>query len=340
MHASMQATVHAEPLTLLAVVKSFFDMLVRLQLCKPQGDALYSFVFIPPRVFRPFAGAPVYGMSLTHPERLCALGCGFKSKLVRLLSLGVGCHSEPQTTSGKCRKMIYFNVRRVAAGLAAAVRNKFVKEAEELCASGQFAAALVPLQQAIDLGHLSSRALKAWLLGLGRQDVPKDYDAALELANEGARLGCHHCQGVMACLTDNDARSLTLARESADNGSMYGQWMLGQLQQAGVMDAGALPAVAYFRLAAAQGLDAAQCSLGDMYRCGDGVVPDYAEALRFYHVAAFRGYPDALFKLGLCHQWGEGVKACWGEARRWYTLAKAAGHHFAEGSLKKMCVVE
>ena len=178
------------------------------------------------------------------------------------------------------------------------------------------------------------------MLGLGRQDVPKDYDAALELANEGARLGCHHCQGVMACLTDNDARSLTLARESADNGSMYGQWMLGQLQQAGVMDAGALPAVAYFRLAAAQGLDAAQCSLGDMYRCGDGVVPDYAEALRFYHVAAFRGYPDALFKLGLCHQWGEGVKACWGEARRWYTLAKAAGHHFAEGSLKKMCVVE
>jgi TPR repeat protein len=183
--------------------------------------------------------------------------------------------------------MMHFNVRRVAAGSAAAVRNKFVKEAEELCASGQFAAALVPLQQAIDLGHLPSRALKAWLLGTGRQDVPKDYDAALELANEGARLGCHHCQGVMACLTHNDARSLTLARESANNGSMYGQWMLGQLQQAGVMDAGALPAVAYFRLAAAQGLDAAQCSLGDMYRCGDGVVPDYAEALRFYHVAAF-----------------------------------------------------
>ena len=88
--------------------------------------------------------------------------------------------------------MIYFNVRRVAAGLAAAVRNKFVKEAEELCASGQFAAALVPLQQAIDLGHLPSRALKAWLLGLGRQDVPKDYDAALGLANEGARLGCYY----------------------------------------------------------------------------------------------------------------------------------------------------
>jgi hypothetical protein len=36
-----------------------------------------------------------------------ALGCGFKCKLVRLLSLGVGCHSEPQTTSGKCRQMMH-----------------------------------------------------------------------------------------------------------------------------------------------------------------------------------------------------------------------------------------
>jgi len=328
-HASMQVTVHAEPLTLLAVVKSFLDMLVRL-LWNPQSGALYSFVRIPPRVLRPFAGAPVYGMSLTFAERLCAVGCGFKGKLVRLLSLGLGRHSELQTTSGNCRKMMQFNVRRVAAGLAAAVRNKFVREAEELCASGQFAAALGPLQRAIESGHLPSRALKAWLLAHGRQGVPQNLDAALELATEGMRLGCHHCQGVMAFLDPNDAVSLELARKSASNNSMYGQWMLGQLQHS--LDP--LPAVEYYRLAAAQGLDAAECSLGDMYRCGDGVGPNYAEALRLYHVAAFQGYPDALFKVGLCHQNGEGVPICWREARRWYTLAKAAGHHLAEGSLK------
>ena len=86
--ASLDA--HAEPLTLLALVKSFRDTLVWLQLCNPQGVDLLSFVQVPPRVSRPFAGAPVYGMSLTHAERLCAVGCGFKGRLVRLLSLGVG----------------------------------------------------------------------------------------------------------------------------------------------------------------------------------------------------------------------------------------------------------
>ena len=197
----MQVTAlpHPEPLTLLAVGKLFYDTLVWLQLCNSKVVALFSFIRLPPRVSRPFAGAPVYSMSLTHAERLRAMGCGFKGRLVRLLSLGVGRHFEPQRTLGACRKMMQFNVRRVAAGLAAAVRNKFVKEAEELCASGQCAAAVVPLQRAINLGDLPSRALMAWLLSDGREGVAKDEQTAFELAEEGARLGCHHCKGVMAC---------------------------------------------------------------------------------------------------------------------------------------------
>ena len=152
------------PLPLLAVVKAHIDALVWLQLCNPQGVALFSFVRLPPRVSRPFAGAAVYDMSLTHAERVRAVGCGFKGKLVRLLSLGVGRHFEPQRNWGACRKMMQSNVRHVAAGLAAALRDKVAKEAEELCASGQCAAAAVPLQRAIDFGDLPSRASKAWLL--------------------------------------------------------------------------------------------------------------------------------------------------------------------------------
>jgi len=90
-------------------------------------------------------------------------------------------------------------VRRVVAGLAAAVRGKNAKEADELCASGQCAAAAVPLQQAVDLGHLLSRALKAWLLLVGREGVARYRKRAFELAEEGASLGCHHCRGVIAC---------------------------------------------------------------------------------------------------------------------------------------------
>ena len=77
---SVQVTAHAEPLMLLAVVKSFIDTLVWAQLCNSQGVALFSDVRLPPRVPRPFAGAQVYDMSLTPAEKLCAVGCGFKGK--------------------------------------------------------------------------------------------------------------------------------------------------------------------------------------------------------------------------------------------------------------------
>ena len=63
--------------------QSHHDMLLCMQLCNQQGVGLFSFVRLPPRVSRPFAGAPVYGMSLTHAERLSAAGYGFKGKLVR-----------------------------------------------------------------------------------------------------------------------------------------------------------------------------------------------------------------------------------------------------------------
>ena len=63
--ASMQVTAHPTLLTLLAVVKSHLDTLVWLQLCSPQGADLLSFVRLHPRVFRPFAGAPLYDISST-----------------------------------------------------------------------------------------------------------------------------------------------------------------------------------------------------------------------------------------------------------------------------------
>ena len=109
----------SKPMTLLALVKSFRDTLVWLQLCNPQGASLFSFFRLPPRVRRPFAGARVYDMLLTHAERLRVVGCGFKGELVRLLSLGMGRHCEPQGN-----KMMQGIARRVAAGLAATVQSK------------------------------------------------------------------------------------------------------------------------------------------------------------------------------------------------------------------------
>jgi len=341
----VQVVAHAEPLTLLALVKSYHGTLVRLQLCNPQGVSVFTFVSLPPRVPRPFAGAPVYDMSLTHAERLCAVGCGLKGRLVRLLSLGVGRHFEPQRNWGACRKMMLSNVRRVAAGLAAAVRDKVAKEAEELCASGRCAAAVAPLQRAIDFGHLPSLALKAWLHIDGREGVAEDRKTAFELVEEGARLGCHHCQGVLAycywgglgCEIDY-ARSLELARVSSGRGSRYGQYTLGELHHWGIggLAQDFAQAVAFYRLAAAQGLDQAQCELGFMRYTGDGVTRDHAEALRWYHLAAAQGHPAALFCIGMCREFGHGMRKSKAAAISWYRRAQAAGYPDAADAIRNV----
>jgi hypothetical protein len=376
---ALQVAVHPEPLALLVLVKAHFDILVWMQLCDPQGVSLISFVRLPPRVSRPFAGAPVYDMSLTHAERLCAVGCGLKGKLVRLLSLGIirttasttttattttstsattrtivtvstttahqTLHFEPQRNWGACRKMMLSNVRRVAAGPAAAVRDKVAKEAEELCASGQCAAAVVPLQRAIYLGDLPSLALKAWLLIDGREGVAKDMEKGFELAEEGARFGCHHCQGVMAyCYCwghgceEDQALSLSFARESSGRGSRYGQHTLGGLHYSGRggLARDRAQAVAFYRLAAAQGLDQAQLNLGAMHVLGNGVAQDDAEALRLFQLAAAQGNPTALYLVATCYEDGQGVRKSKAAAIRWYRRAQAAGHPDAAAKLQSL----
>jgi TPR repeat protein len=333
--ASQETTVHQQPLMLLVLVKAHFDTLVCMQLCNPQGVALFSFVRFPPRLPRPFAGAPVYDMSLTHAERLCAVGCGLKGRLVRLLSLGVGHHFEPQSNLRACHQMMQSNARRVASKSMAAARDEAAKEAEELCASGQCAAAVVPLQRAIDFGDFTSLALKAWLLIDGREGIAVDRERGFELAEEGARLGCHHCQGVVAyCYLcglgceEDEARSLEFVRESSGRGSRYGQLTLGMLHHwgGGGLAVDYAQAVAFFRLAAAQGLDEAQRRLGHMYYCDLGVAGDYAEALRWYQLAAAQGHPTALHCVAECHEQGQGVAANVAEAMRWYRRARAAGY--------------
>jgi TPR repeat protein len=210
-------------------------------------------------------------MSLKQVERLSLVGCGFKGRLVRLLSRGMGLHNELEMPVLACRKLMHSTVLRVASKLPGVFRDKVAKEAEELCAAGQCAAALVPLQQAIYLGDLPSRALNAWLLIDGRAGVARNQEKAFGLVDEGARLGCHHCEGVMAhChvfghgCKKNYARSLELARLSSKSCSRYGQYTLGWLHQFGKagLSADRAQAVACYQLAASQGLDKAQRALG------------------------------------------------------------------------------
>jgi TPR repeat protein len=235
--------------------------------------------------------------------------------------------------------------RRVAAGLAAAVRDEVAREAEELCASGQCAAAVVALQLAIDFGDSNSRALMAWLLIAGREGVAEERERGFELAEEGVGLGCYHCQGVLAyCYLfgygceEDEARSLELARESSGRGSRYGQLTLGGLHRygAGGLAEDNAQALALYRLAAAQGLDGAQGNLGHMYDNGEGVAQDYAEALRWYQLAAAQGHPMALYNVATCYEHGPGVRKNKAAAIRWYKRAQAAGDTDAADQLRRL----
>jgi TPR repeat protein len=131
--------------------------------------------------------------------------------------------------------------------------------AQRLLARGQYAAAASQLQRAIGQGLLASHAHEAWLLIYGKEDVAINRERAFELAEEGVRLGCFHCQGVLAyCFwggygCDADvARSLELAIQSCEKGSKYGQLTLGNLRNDETLHL----------LAANQGLDEAQYRFG------------------------------------------------------------------------------
>ena len=269
-------------------------------------------------------------------DRLQQLHYYFGMTLFVSLRFLKGCPNARRT-----RHLQILVLQRIIANMPAAL----YQHALALVSTGQCAAAMVHLNRANPIGHLPSRALKAWLLIDGREGVAKDRNTAFELAEEGERLGCHHCQGVMAwCYkygygrARDIARSLKLARDSSGKGSRYGQMVLGRLYENGVGGVALdyAQALALYRLAVAQNLDGAQFHLGDMYGCGHGIAQDYAEALRLSYLAAAQGYPWAYQIVAIYHELGLGVLKIKAEAIRWYRRAQAAGHPYAATDLKRL----
>ena len=302
-----------------------------------EGEMLVPFLHFPSSLS--FSVVPVYNFLLTHMERLHVMGCGLKGKLVRLLSMGVGFHY------GR-NKIITSIARRVAARLAAAIRNKAVNDAKELCATGQYAIAMPRLQCAINFWHLPSIAHMAWLLIDGREGVTIDTKRALELAEKGFLSGCNHCKGVLAMLymlgyrVNHDAkRSLELARESSDAGSRYGHYALASLHRLGMggLSQDYSKAIALYRLAAEQALDTAQCELGLLLLEGCGECLD-DDGLQWLQLAADQRNPKACYWLGNYYEEGFMVDINEAEAIKWYLLAQAARYPNSASALQRLGV--
>ena len=85
----------------------------------------------------------------------------------------------------------------------------------------------------------------------------------------------------------------------------------------------------WFRLAAEQGLAAAQNNLGVRYYKGQGVETNYVEAVKLYRKAAEQGLPDGLVNLAICYADGHGVTKDLVKALIYLNTAAARGDRFA-----------
>ncbi len=75
-----------------------------------------------------------------------------------------------------------------------------------------------------------------------------------------------------------------------------------------------------------------------MFKNGQGVAEDYAEAARLYSLAAAQGYAIAQYNLGVMFAKGQGVAKDRAEAIRLYRLAAAQGRANATAALKRLGV--
>ena len=126
-------------------------------------------------------------------------------------------------------------------------------------------------------------------------------------------------------------------RSLAEQGDADAQFILGLMYRIGEgVPEDDAEAARWIRRAAEQGDADAQFALGRMYRIGEGVLQDDAEAVRWYRRAAAQGNASAQFNLGFMYDNGKGVLQDDAEAVRWYRRAAAQGNASAQFNLALM----
>ncbi len=111
-------------------------------------------------------------------------------------------------------------------------------------------------------------------------------------------------------------------RPLAEQGNAKAQYNLGLMYRKGQGVAqDDAEAVGWWRKAAEQGDARAQSNLGVMYAKGQGVPQDDAKAVGWYRKAAEQGHAKAKYNLGWMYRKGRGVPQDYLRAYEWYDLA-------------------
>ena len=80
----------------------------------------------------------------------------------------------------------------------------------------------------------------------------------------------------------------------------------------------------------------ALCSIGHIYRYGEGVEQDYTKSLEWYNKAANAGNATAMYSIGYMYDYGEGVEQDYSKALEWYNKAANAGNSAAINNIGYM----
>ena len=80
----------------------------------------------------------------------------------------------------------------------------------------------------------------------------------------------------------------------------------------------------------------ALCSIGHIYRYGEGVEQDYSKALEWYNKAVNAGNASAMYSIGYMYDYGEGVEQDYSKALEWYNKAANAGNSAAMNNIGYM----
>ncbi len=128
--------------------------------------------------------------------------------------------------------------------------------------------------------------------------------------------------GVAAYKLGAYATALREWRPLAEQGNAKAQYNLGLMYRKGQgVPQDDAEAVGWWRKAAEQGNAGAQNNLGVMYRNGHGVPQDDAEAVGWYRKAAEQGYATAQHNLGVMYGKGLGVPQDHVQAHMWFNIA-------------------
>ena len=128
--------------------------------------------------------------------------------------------------------------------------------------------------------------------------------------------------------------SLTTIRQMAEKGDAAAQLKLGVMYKNGEgVEVNYAEAAKWFRKATDQGNAEAQFNLGNMYKNGEGVEVNYAEAVKWYRNAADQEDASAQNNLGNMYDNGRGVPKDKVEAVKWYRKAADQGDDRAQNNL-------